>query len=103
MEPRNRNTRNFDEVNTENEVEGLKQTGRGAQWARCALSAEPLRVYRRPTPGSTGRTSAPGCPVTSVSLGIHPRDHKTVYVVPLGYWRFMPEGKAPSGAVARRR
>ncbi|MGH2354039.1 MAG: WD40/YVTN/BNR-like repeat-containing protein [Chloroflexota bacterium] len=96
-EPRNRNTRNFDEVNTENEVAGCVHHLVGSLNGRSLLYQQNhFGVYRSADAGETWQDISAGLPSDfGFPMAVLPHDHKSIYVVPLqGDGRFMPEGKA---------
>jgi photosystem II stability/assembly factor-like uncharacterized protein len=96
-EPRNRNTRNFDEVNTENDVGGCVHHLVGALNGRTLLYQQNhFGVYRSTDAGATWQDISAGLPSDfGFPMAVLPHDHKSIYVVPLQPdGRFMPEGKA---------
>lgn len=95
--PKNLNTRNFDEANTENEVAGcVHKLIRPADGVETLYQQNHFGVYRSGDGGSSWQEISAGLPSDfGFPMGVHPRDSKKVYVVPLdGNGRFMPEGKA---------
>ena len=96
-EPRNKFTRNFDEVNTENAVAGCVHHVVGALNGRTLLYQQNhFGVYRSADAGETWQEISAGLPSDfGFPMAVLPHDHKSIYVVPLqGDGRFMPEGKA---------
>lgn len=96
-EPRNRFTRNFDEVNKDNEVAGCVHHMVGALNGRSLIYQQNhFGVYRSADAGVTWQEISAGLPSDfGFPMAVLPLDHKSIYVIPLaGMGRFMPEGKA---------
>jgi photosystem II stability/assembly factor-like uncharacterized protein len=95
-EPRNRNTRNFDEVNADNAVAGCVHHVVGALNGRSLLYQQNhFGVYRSDDGGVQWQDISAGLPSDfGFPMAVLPNDHKSIYVIPLGDSRFMPEGKA---------
>ncbi len=96
-EPRNRNTRNFDQVNAQNEVAGCVHHLVGALDGRTLLYQQNhFGVYRSADGGETWQEISAGLPSDfGFPMAVLPHDHQSIYVIPLqGDGRFMPEGKA---------
>ena len=96
-EPRNLNTRNFDQVNTSNEVAGCVHHLVGALNGRSQLYQQNhFGVYRSADGGVRWQDISAGLPSDfGFPMAVLPHDDKSIYVVPLqGDGRFMPDGKA---------
>jgi len=96
-EPRNRYTRNFDEVNKENEVAGCVHHLVGALNGRSVLYQQNhFGVYRSADAGDTWQEVSDGLSSDfGFPMAVLPHDHQSIYVIPLqGDGLFMPEGKA---------
>jgi photosystem II stability/assembly factor-like uncharacterized protein len=96
-EPRNRHTRNFDQVNAQNEVAGCVHHLVGALDGRTLLYQQNhFGVYRSVDGGETWQEISAGLPSDfGFPMAVLPHDHQSIYVIPLqGDGRFMPEGKA---------
>jgi photosystem II stability/assembly factor-like uncharacterized protein len=94
--PKNLHTRNFDEPNTENEVAGcVHKLIRPADGVATLYQQNHFGVYRSGDGGDSWQEISTGLPSDfGFPMGVHPRDSRTVYVVPLdGNGRFMPGGK----------
>ena len=94
--PRNRFTRNFDEVNKDNDVAGcVHKLIRPADGVSMLYQQNHFGVYRSADEGDTWQEISAGLPSDfGFPMAVHPRDSRTVYVIPLdGNGRFMPEGK----------
>ena len=96
-EPRNQNTRNFDQVNAGNEVAGCVHHIVGALNGRSLLYQQNhFGVYRSADAGETWQEISAGLPSDfGFPMAVLPHDHRSIYVIPLQPdGRFMPEGRA---------
>ena len=97
--PRNLNVRNFDEPNKDNSpfgcVHKLVRPADGVG-AGVLYQQNHFGVYRTADGGESWQEVSAGLPSDfGFPMAVHPRDPRTLYVVPLeGMGRFMPEGKA---------
>lgn len=96
-EPRNRNTRNFDQVNKDNVVAGCVHHIVGAlDGSELLYQQNHFGVYRTSNGGEVWEDISAGLPSDfGFPMAVLPNNHKSIYVIPLeGDGRFMPEGKA---------
>ena len=95
--PRNLNTRNFDAVNTANEVSGcVHHVVAALNDLDLLYQQNHFGVYRSSDAGESWTEISAGLPSDfGFPIAVLPRDQKSIYVIPLtGDGRFMPEGKA---------
>ncbi len=95
-EPINTNVRNFDTPAKEGEVSGCVHKLRGALNGQDLLYQQNhFGVYRTTDGGKQWKDVSAGLSSDfGFGMVVHPHDHKSIYVIPMGDSRYMPEGKA---------
>lgn len=96
-EPRNRSVRNFDEPILDDSAAGcVHKLISAPQGTGLLYQQNHFGVYRSRDGGASWQEISAGLPSDfGFPMGVHPRDGRTVFVVPLdGNGRFMPEGRA---------
>ena len=95
--PRNLHVRDFEDPNEDNHVGGcVHKLIRAPVAGQVLFQQNHFGVYRSADGGETWEEISGGLPSDfGFPMGVHPREPRTVYVIPLqGDGRFMPEGKA---------
>ena len=95
-EPINKNVRNFETPAKEGEVSGCVHKLRGAlNGSDLLYQQNHFGVYRSEDAGRNWKDVSEGLSSDfGFAMVVHPHDRKTIYVIPMGMSRFMPEGKA---------
>jgi hypothetical protein len=94
-EPANKNVRNFDTPAKEDEVSGCVHKLRGAlNGSDLLYQQNHFGVYRSENGGKEWKEVSEGLSSDfGFGMAVHPHDRKTIYVIPLGMSRYVPEGK----------
>ena len=93
----NKNVRNFDTPAKEGEVSGCVHKLRGGYFNGTDLLYQQnhFGVYRTNNGGKEWKEVSDGLSSDfGFGMVVHPHDHKSIYVTPLGMSRTMPDGKA---------
>jgi photosystem II stability/assembly factor-like uncharacterized protein len=92
----NKNVRNFDTPMKEGEVGGCYHKLRGAlNGSDLLYQQNHFGVYRTEDGGQNWKEVSEGLSSDfGFGMVVHPHDRKSIYVIPLGMSRYMPEGKA---------
>ena len=95
-EPMNKNVRNFDTPMKEGEVGGCYHKMVGAlNGSDLLYQQNHFGVYRTKDGGKTWEEKSAGLSSDfGFGMAVHPHDRKSIYVIPLGMSRYMPDGKA---------